>query len=306
MRLSAPSKINLFLHILGKRPDGFHEVETLMCPLSLSDEVILEKAKTICLEIEGNPDIPTDESNLAFKAARAVQRVARIGKEEKGARIVLKKNIPAGGGLAGGSSNAVAVIQGLNLLWECGLSESQLHEIAASLGSDLNFFLEGGPALCQGRGEKTELVEVVMEGGEEHKEDWGILLINPGFEVSTPWAYQEYAKKPSKGKEGRIKGHYEKGKGGDGKGVFDLRNDLERPVFEKYVWLKEAKIWLQKRDEVVDALMSGSGATLFALTSTIEEAERLVEPACKYFGERAWIRAVQLLTKKGKGSELCQ
>lgn len=278
VRLLSPAKINLFLHIEGKRSDGFHELETLMCPVNCFDELEFSPADAIELEVEG-ADLPCGPDNLAWKAAESLRRQAGI---REGVRIRILKRIPLGGGLAGGSSNAAKVLQGCNRLWKAGATPEDLHQLAAGLGSDVNLFLESGPCLCRGRG---ELVEPVRWDDPLH-----IVLINPGFGVSTPWAFKTYAGDP--GKFGR-------GETGSWKSSFRLpsgesrelacRNDLEPAVFSKYAWVAEAKQWLLSRPECLDALMSGSGASVFALTQDANKANSLMNRMREFFGTDALV-----------------
>lgn len=281
MKIFCPAKINLYLHILGKRPDGFHELETLMCPVSLYDELELEpRASGIQLEVRGS-DLPADATNLAYKAA---QRVLEKSGSSQGIYLRLTKNIPMGGGLAGGSSNAASVIRGMNDLLALKLTEAELHEIAAELGSDINFFLEHGPALCRGRGEQVHRIQL--------KESLLILLINPGFGVPTPWAFQTYAKNPCRGTESSHGLDL-----ADGRKIH-LRNDLEPAVFSKYLWLEEAKAWLANQEYVSASLMSGSGATVFAILkkdlSSVDK-ENLNLQVKDYFGAEVWTHIVEVL-----------
>jgi 4-diphosphocytidyl-2-C-methyl-D-erythritol kinase len=286
MKLLCPAKINLTLHILGKRPDGFHELETVMCPVSLYDDLeIVETApgSGIQLEVLG-ADLPADTTNLAYKAAARVLEKSGV---RQGVSLRLTKRIPMGGGLAGGSSNAASVIRGVNELLDCGLTESELHGIAAGLGSDINFFLVNGPAHCKGRGELVTPLELCQP--------WRALLINPGFGVPTPWAFQAYASDPGVGETGFCSLAL-----ADGGSLF-LRNDLEPAVFRKYLWLDSAKQWLGKQAEVRGSLMSGSGATVFALLDPSldqDGAERLQEKARTYFGGDVWMEVVELLSGK--------
>jgi len=284
MKVRCPAKINLYLRILGKRPDGFHELETLMCPVSIFDEMEFENGPAdVELQIEG-ADIPAGEDNLVVRAVRLLQEATGL---RNGVRIRLRKQIPVGGGLAGGSSNAALTLRALNTFWKAGLSEAQLGQAAAKLGSDINFFLQDGPAICRGRGELVEPVELAGE--------WQALLINPGFGVPTPWAYQTYAARPQNGPEGR---ELLCAAGRDGvKREFRLRNDLEPAVFSKYLWIEEARRWLGTQPGVGDAMMSGSGATVFALVRRAEDLPELERRARLYFGEKAWIQPVALLTK---------
>jgi 4-diphosphocytidyl-2-C-methyl-D-erythritol kinase len=273
----SPAKINLTLHLTGRRPDGFHELETLMCPVGIHDGLDFAPAPSgIHLTIEG-ADLPADESNLAWKAARLVQEACGT---DRGIRIHLKKNIPMGGGLAGGSGNAAAVLQAANILWEAGLDTATLKGLAARLGSDIAFFLDGGASLCTGRGEVTRPVHLDLRAH--------VLLLNPGFGVPTPLAYQTYAASPSRGREGRLDIPL------DG-AFFRLRNDLEPAVFSKYPWIAEAKAWCLRQADVLDALMSGSGASVFALLPDAEAAARAAAAARAHFGPKCWIQTPPLL-----------
>ena len=283
MKVLAPSKINLYLHISGKRPDGYHELETLMCPLSLADEIEIELAdQGVALTIEG-ADLPSGPENLAYRAADEFFKMAQVDSAQGGARIHLKKRIPTGGGLAGGSSNAAAVLLALNQLLGEPLSMDQLGSIAAGMGSDINFFLQHEPAICSGRGEKVCPHPL-------RNLPWA-LLINPGFGVSTPWAYKTYAQNPAQGEVGRT---FEWGAGAPPDSVVTLRNDLEPAVFSKYIWIAETKAWLQRQPMVLDALMSGSGATVFALVEDEKAAAKLTAQARDYLGHATWIQAVRL------------
>ncbi len=246
----APAKINLYLHILGRRADGFHELETLMAPISLGDTLYLE------LMPEGNggieftcsdPALADAKDNLATKAARIFLEEFKLS---TGVRIHLEKAVPVGAGLGGGSSDAAAVLLALRKLTGVECDDAKLAELAARLGSDIPFFIYGAPAICRGRGEIIEPVRL--------KENIEGLLVHPGFGVSTPWAYKTYAQNPCAGAPGRT--------------VADvtLRNDLEPPAFSKYPWLPTVKAWFQKQPETLDALMSGSGSSVFALTRSRE------------------------------------
>ena len=181
--VSAPAKINLHLEVLGLRPDGFHELAMLMQTLDLADQLSLRPTADgrISLSCQRS-DLPTDGSNLIVKAAELLK--ARVGLPELGASIELEKRIPIGAGLAGGSSDGAAALVGLNALWGCGFSREQLLEMAAQLGSDMPFCIDGGTQLCFGRGEVLEPVGLAAPPA------LGVLLIkHPEASVSTPWAY---------------------------------------------------------------------------------------------------------------------
>jgi 4-diphosphocytidyl-2-C-methyl-D-erythritol kinase len=153
LELVAPAKLNLTLEVLGRRPDRYHEIASVMQTIDLADRVVLEAADRLTLELAGvTAGLPEDATaNLAYRAAIALREAA--GQPGLGARIVLEKRIPAGAGLGGGSSDAAAVLRGLNQLWRLRLDLVTLTEIAADLGSDIPFFLHGGAALVRGRGE---------------------------------------------------------------------------------------------------------------------------------------------------------
>ncbi len=149
VQVAATSKLNLFLEIVGKRPDGYHELESVFHEIDLGDSLTFEPASRIALEVRGT-GAPPGEDNIVLKAARLL---ASENKTSAGARIVLEKRVPSGAGLGGGSADAAATLLALDRLWDLGLSKPALHALAARLGSDVNFFLEGGTALCTGRGE---------------------------------------------------------------------------------------------------------------------------------------------------------
>lgn len=268
----AHAKINLDLKILGRRPDGFHELETLMVPLDLHDTVRFAPASSgITLTLEG-ADLPTGPENLAVRAAQLLQEVTGF---TGGVELHLIKRIPHGGGLAGGSSDAACVLHGCNELWGTGLDAAALAELGARLGSDVNFFLQDGPAICRGRG---ELVEPVTIDPAPY-----VLLLNPGWGVSTPWAYQTYAANPCPGQPGRSRFTVHRADGRVEERV--PVNDLEPAVFSKHLWIRAAKEWLLDQPGVLDAMMSGSGATVFALLETASAAEALATAARVELGE---------------------
>ena len=177
--LKASAKINLFLEILGKREDGYHEIETVMQEIDLVDnlqfEEIQEGVKLKC----NNKNIPSDENNLVCKAANLIVNECGI---KKGVLISLEKNIPVGAGLGGGSSDAATTLKALNSLWKIGLSDVDLMEFAARLGSDIPFFIKGKTALCSGRGENITPIEV--------KSEMNYLIIFPHINISTTTIYR--------------------------------------------------------------------------------------------------------------------
>ena len=180
IKVLAPAKINLFLQINGNLPGGFHDLSMLMQRISLSDEISLEKSDTTELIVDGENNMGVLEKNLAYRAAKAFFKFVD---EENGVKIKLKKIIPTAAGLGGGSSDAAAVLRGMNVLFEKKLSVSQLSEIAQGLGSDVPFFCYEEPAFALGRGEKIKPVKLP---------EMSILIANPNFPLSTPMVYKKY------------------------------------------------------------------------------------------------------------------
>lgn len=177
--LKAPAKINLFLEILGKRDDGYHEIETVMQEIDLVDNLQFEEIQEGVRLNCNDKNIPSDENNLVCKAANLILNECGI---RKGVLISLEKNIPVGAGLGGGSSDAAATLKALNLLWKIGLNDAELMEFAAKLGSDIPFFIKGKTALCSGRGEKITPIEV--------KSEMNYLVIFPHINISTATIYR--------------------------------------------------------------------------------------------------------------------
>lgn len=279
MKVLSPAKVNLYLKVLGRREDGFHELESLMCAVNVGDELEFEVGGSgVELRVEG-ADLDAGPANLVWRAAEAVRERART---KMGVKIILRKVIPMGGGLGGGSSNAAMTLLAVNKLLKANLGVGVLNELAAGLGSDVNFFLQSKPAVCRGRGEKISPVAL-------RNLPW-VVLAHPGFGVSTPWAYKTYEQNPCEGKKGK------KFDWGDPEKGVTLQNDLEPAIFSKYLWIQEAKAWLQSHPLVKDALMSGSGATVFAVVGNEREGKMLAEEAVERFGSHAWIRVAKLLS----------
>ena len=245
MQVSAPAKINLSLKILGRREDGFHEIETLIAPISLCDEIEIQRQpRWIDFQCDDR-SVPPGDENLVTRAAKAFFERT---KQKGGVWIELKKKIPHGAGLGGGSCYAAATLIALNQLFETKLSRDESAKLGATIGSDVPFFLFQSAALCKGRGEIVEPTTL--------KQKLSILLLKPAFAVSSAWAYARWQN--SKSIPGIL---YRAQESGDQSFI----NDLERPVFEKFVFLAELKMWLLKQPEVCAALMSGSGSTVFAV-----------------------------------------
>ena len=266
--LHAPAKLNLSLKVIGRRDDGFHEIDTLMVKLpGLADELEIAEADEFRFNCKAE-GIPTDENNLVVKTVRAYEKAAGI---DCHCSISLKKSIPHGAGLAGGSSDAATTLLGLNRFHDFTLSVEKLHEIAAELGSDIPFFLTSGASRCTGRGERIQPVPCPPA--------MRVLLLKPSFSVATPEAYRRWSHSVE------IPGvRY----GAQMHEKISLENSLERPVFEKHRFLAELKEWLLERRETAAALMSGSGSTVFAILSAGADAESLAAAACAELDPGLW------------------
>jgi 4-diphosphocytidyl-2-C-methyl-D-erythritol kinase len=285
---ASPCKVNLLLNILGRRPDGFHELETLMHPVKLFDQLrftrIPQGVELTCSE----PTLPTDSRNLVHRAASKFLETAKIS---EGVRLHLEKHIPLAAGLGGGSGNAATTLLGLNELFDSPLALGQLNGLAAELGSDVPFFLQERPALATGRGEKIESLNSfpALRGA-------AFLLIHPGFGIATAWAYQQLARFPQalNGKAGRAQ------KLAKLLLTSDLRtaapefyNSLEAPALEKYPLLTLFQEFLRSEGAAA-TLMSGSGSTTFAIAENHTTAEALAEKFKTKFGTTSWLRVVDV------------
>jgi 4-diphosphocytidyl-2-C-methyl-D-erythritol kinase len=270
----AAAKVNLFLRVLGRRDDGFHAIETLMTRITLYDSLQIERAGHF--EFQSNdPTLPAGEDNLVVRAALLFFSAT---KREPNVRITLQKKIPHGAGLGGGSSDAAATLRLLSRFFEIELSREKLANLAAELGSDVPFFLGQTAAICRGRG---EMVEPVQLPGQLN-----LVLLKPSFSVSTPWAYSRFRQAQE------IPGVIYKAQK-IGRQIFV--NDLERPVFEKFVFLARLKSWLLEQAEVTVVLMAGSGSTIFAVLAEPNSAEALIMRARKELDPNLWARFCQTL-----------
>lgn len=252
IKVKAPAKINLTLEVLDKRPDGFHNIKSIMQAISLYDYLTVKVEESDATEIllSGNSDkIPYDGRNLIHKAVdKFLEKASIIARVE----IYLEKNIPIEAGLAGGSTDAAAAFFALNNLFEQPLGDEQIEELCASLGSDLNFCLNGGTAICTGRGEKTIKINTPK---------LDVTLIKPtGFGISAKEAYTKFAAMDDK----TVPNNTEKMTKKFEKGL--LYNSLEKAVINDYKELQEIKTALP------DSMMSGSGPTFFVLSAQSSHA----------------------------------
>ena len=259
MILKAPAKINLGLRILGKREDGFHNIETIFYPVKLFDTINIQISKSptdknsIIVKTE-KQIVPLSRNNTCFKAVEAVFKAFRI-RETYRIEIELTKHIPIGGGLGGGSSDAGTIIRFLLKYFDINLSENREKVIQAALevGSDVPFFLIQKPCYATGKGEKLHLLN-------DFRLDYDILLVNPNQHVSTKWAYENLGFNENDKFEPVLRGVTSFDV--DNKELF--RNDFERVVYQKYPVLKNTKETLLEKGAVF-ASLSGSGAVIYGL-----------------------------------------
>jgi 4-diphosphocytidyl-2-C-methyl-D-erythritol kinase len=290
MRLEKKSscKVNLLLNILGKRPDGFHELETVMQPVNFCDELEFQRGGNAIQLSCSEKSLPTDSKNLVFRAAADFLAAAKIS---AGVKIHLEKKIPLAAGLGGGSGNAATTLLALNELFGQPLAAEKIHGIAAALGSDIPFFLQAKPALATGRGEIIQPLEnfPALRGR-------AFLLIHPGFGISTPWAYQNLARFPAalNGKAGRAKALISNLHADNWAAVAEgFYNSLEAPALEKFPILGLFQEFLRANGALA-ALMSGSGSTTFAVCETVASGESLLEKFKSKFGQNCWTAVVPI------------
>lgn len=259
MKILSPAKINLFLQVIGKRPDGYHELFSLMCCITLFDEILLEFGGAENIEIDcAHPNVPADETNLAYQAAKLF--LNQMGKAQ-GLKIELTKNIPVAAGLGGGSSNAASILLALNAHYGHPFSETHLMEMGLKLGADVPFFVFKKPALATGIGEKLDTFKGDLP--------YHFLLLYPGFSVSTAETYQNLNLGLTKAEKKPTSNHLKLNRFNPAR---HLTNDLEQVTAPKYPEIGLAKEKLINQG-AVGALMSGSGPTVFGLFNNAETAE---------------------------------
>ena len=277
--LIAPAKINLYLEIIGDRPDGFHELVMILQTIELADRIDITSSDTqeIYLHCD-HPQVPLDETNLAYRAAHLMcQTFPEVHANYGGVVIRIKKNIPVAAGLAGGSGNAAATLVGMNLLWKLGLTQPELEDLAAQLGSDIPFCISGGTAISTGRGERLAKIK-------DLNDIWVVLAKYSHISVATPWAYQTYRQQygdtyindRDRIKSRTVRVHSSplvKAIAGQNKAEIGrlIHNDLEKvvlPAHPKVAELKSAFV----AQNVLGTMMSGSGPTVFALCESEQQA----------------------------------
>lgn len=273
IEILCPAKINLYLDVKEKRDDGYHEIETVMQAVSIYDRLVIEAAPSGEQLTCSDPTIPCGAENTVQRAVAEMRRATGDG---GGVKIHLEKNIPAGAGLAGGSSDAAGVIAGLNILWRAGLSEERLMEIGAAVGSDVPFFFVSGAAICRGRGEKVTRLpaRVVLN----------FVVLWPGFEISTKNVYNCLALRlTDRAENGRIftlaqeLARAEPEPGAAAGAIAPLLfNRLEVPATAGCARLEDVKR-LMVEEGILGVTMTGSGSAFFGLCERKEVAQQKID-----------------------------
>lgn len=304
LRLKSFAKINLGLEVLGQRQDGYHELRTLFQTIDMHDDVVLRpRERGITVRCD-HPGVPTDGNNLAYRAAAELARFARV---RKGVEIAITKRIPVAGGLGGGSSNAAAVLRGLDSLWKLGLGTAELHPLARRLGADVPFFLVGGTALGLARGDEVYPLRRQVSGR--------VVVVDPGRPVSTTAVFRRLDQGLTPRENGykifRFISRDLEGK----RGFPILSNDLEEAALSEAPDLKVTVGRIRgilEREGCCLAALSGSGSSFFGLFDDPPAAGRalraLKAAGFEAFGcrtlsleayQRAWSRSLEWKRARG-------
>ena len=262
MAINSYAKINFFLKIGRKLNSGYHNIQSVMQKIELSDNITIEPITEDRIIVESTNKELESESNFAYKVALLLKKKFKV---RHGVRIFIEKNIPLEAGLGGGSSDAATTLMHLNKLWGLKFKEKQLIDLAAQIGADVPFFIGENAALVEGIGDKIKRIKKSFS--------INIVLINPGFRVSTKWAYAAFDKQKSKIRtkadiNNLVKAIEKK----DIKEIANnLYNDFEPIVEKKYKIINEIKNNLLRND-ALNACISGSGPTVFGIFNSIYEA----------------------------------
>jgi 4-diphosphocytidyl-2-C-methyl-D-erythritol kinase len=282
VKIRAPAKINLTLRVVGKRADGYHLLDTIMVPVSLYDEIEIHQMRRSASRRLGvpsliaircnHPQVPLGQDNIAYRAAELLMRKAKICRP---IAIRIRKQIPVGAGLGGGSSDAAAVLKGLNRLWRLRLSVRQLEQLALQLGADVPFFIRAKPAHARGIGEKLRLLSKL-------RRRW-LVLVYPGFPVATAWVYRNLPSKLT-----RVSVNTSIATPLESLDKLDklLINDLEQVTVRRYPEISRAKSMLSLAG-AAGVLMSGSGSSVFC----VFESKRLAKQAFRRMRKEEGVQA---------------
>lgn len=283
MKIRAPAKINLNLHVTGRRKDGYHLLDTVMLPVSLYDELEIGKI-AVRGERKGNsplirvlcnhPAVPTDQKNLAYRAARILLEKA---KSRQPVQIRIRKRIPLGAGLGGGSTDAAATLVALNRLLKIGFSPRQLEKLGLTIGADVPFFIRGRPARARGIGERLTMLRKVPR--------WWLVILYPGLAVSTAWVYGNLPRKLTKS---TVNTSISRSLRSGAKFTESLINDLESVTLTRYPRIAILKQKLA-REGAVGTAMSGSGSSVFGIFGSRRGAIEAFRRLRKEEGIRAFL-----------------
>nr|Q3AQY2.1 RecName: Full=4-diphosphocytidyl-2-C-methyl-D-erythritol kinase; Short=CMK; AltName: Full=4-(cytidine-5'-diphospho)-2-C-methyl-D-erythritol kinase [Chlorobium chlorochromatii CaD3] len=265
MQAKAFAKINLGLFITGKRPDGYHNLETIFAPINWYDTITFEAADTISMSCT-NLDLPVDENNLCIKAARALQQAAGV---QHGIAMTLEKKVPFGAGLGGGSSDAATVLRVLNHLWQLNLPHATLHNIAVKLGADVPYFLfSKGIAYAGGIGDELEDLQTSLP--------FAILTVFPNEHIATVWAYKNFYRRFELQRPNLNTLVKNLCTTGNTSALPSFENDFEAAVFDHFPTVRDVKTMLMENGALY-ASLSGSGSALFGLFANEAEAYAAIE-----------------------------
>ncbi len=271
LKIEACAKVNFTLEVLGRRPDGYHDLRSLVVPISLSDTITLSRAGKTGLEITAeDPAIDLSkmgdaENNLAVRAAGLMRESFGV---KESVHIRIEKRIPLGGGLGGGSADAAAVMNGLNELWNLGIEKERLAELGARIGSDVPALVLGGTVMMEGRGERVRPWRADADSGKNGKE-YCLVLLNPGVFCSTPRIFKSL--KHISGERPEILRNMRSALSmqSDELVAASLQNDLAEAAYENYSEIAAAAD-IMKKSGASGVLLSGSGATVFGLVRDFE------------------------------------
>jgi 4-diphosphocytidyl-2-C-methyl-D-erythritol kinase len=269
---TSPCKFNLFLDVIDRRMDGFHEVVTIIEPLSLHDRLHLRETAGEINVYTDHPGIPDGPDNIVYQAARLIREESGI---KRGAAIRIEKRVPAAAGLGGGSANAARTLLRLNELWELNLSPRTMVRLSAQLGSDVPFFLNPTTSLCRGRGEEITPLPPAPRF-------WAV-LIKPSFPISTRWAYEQLAISGSRSPHRNLKVIIESLNSSNlsalGRSLYNIFQEVLEP---KIPGLHEILDFF-RNNNTIGTILSGSGSTVVGLVATEPEAQSLADRARSSF-----------------------
>ena len=267
IEIDSYSKINLTLHILGKRQDGYHDLETIMQSINLADRIFIKEEKEGIKIKCSHPLVPVDSQSLTYRTAEKILNRYKI---TKGVKIEIDKKIPLASGMAGGSANSASILVGINKLFALNLNNKDLKRIGEELGMDVPFCIQNGTALAYHKGEKVTPLPLV------DPPLW-LIIINPGFEIPTRWAYNnlvlDQIKKEKNNTKAMLKALKKRELQGIAKNLF---NSFEGLIIKKYPEIGKIKDRLIE-EGILGALMSGSGPTVFGIAQNEEQAFKIYE-----------------------------